>query len=95
MDTNLERVILTHVCFVGAKIVCHDSPTVNDLTSVGLVAVNKGFLDVGVQFLQVAKARAAASQQARLSSLLATAVRVVTHQQLYNLMLMNDTYCEF
>ncbi|XP_050693506.1 prolyl 4-hydroxylase subunit alpha-1-like [Eriocheir sinensis] len=57
----------------------HHLLSVNDLTSVGLVAVNKGFLDVGVQFLQVAKARAAASQQARLSSLLATAVRVHDH----------------
>lgn len=66
------------MCIVETKIVCHDSSTVDELASIGLAAVNKGFLDVGVQFLQVAKARAAASQQSRLGNLLATAVKVVS-----------------
>lgn len=94
MDTNLGRESVQRTGFVGAEIVCHYSPTVNDLTSVGLAAMNKGFLDVGVQFLQVAQARAATSQQARLSNLVATAVRVVS-QQLHKLMLMSHTNCEF
>lgn len=55
--------------------------TASELTSIGLVAVKKGFLDVGVQFLWAAKSQASASQQAHLDSLLATAVKVVRNRK--------------
>ena len=59
------------------SVMCHVIMAANELTSIGLVAVKKGFLDVGVQFLEAAKSRASASQLPRLDNLLATAVKVV------------------
>lgn len=53
------------------------STAANELTSIGLVAVKKGFLDVGVQFLRAAKSRASVVQQPRLDNMLAAAVKVV------------------
>ncbi|XP_063871395.1 prolyl 4-hydroxylase subunit alpha-2-like [Scylla paramamosain] len=57
----------------------HHPLSANELTSVGLVAVKKGFLDVGVQFLRAAKSRASVVQQPRLDNMLAAAVKVHDH----------------
>nr|XP_045611043.1 prolyl 4-hydroxylase subunit alpha-3-like [Procambarus clarkii]XP_045611044.1 prolyl 4-hydroxylase subunit alpha-3-like [Procambarus clarkii] len=64
---------------------------VSDLASIGLVAVNKGYLNIGVEFLRAARARSTIHAHAdggsletqfstqRLDSLLNTAVRVHDH----------------
>ncbi|KAG7160175.1 Prolyl 4-hydroxylase subunit alpha-1-like 2 [Homarus americanus] len=70
----------------------HHSLSVSDLASIGLVAVNKGYFSVGVEFLRAARSRAATPAHKnhepwlredfsaqRLDSLLSTAVKVHDH----------------
>ncbi|MPC27472.1 Prolyl 4-hydroxylase subunit alpha-2 [Portunus trituberculatus] len=57
----------------------HHPLSANELMSIGLVAVKKGFLDVGVQFLRAAKSRASIVQLPRLENMLTAAVKVHDH----------------